>query len=253
MFLFKRGLLYFNLIFWIGGLEYVRLNKSLAWWFLGLEVVLLLITIWNFTKKTFNRRFFNFLITPMIFSISSFGLLLFVSVDLYYHLLVFVSGIMLFLFLEQILNYFYFAVRYQPYTLEYFSFYWNILAIMAFSSCLFGFRILYQYNLYLVASVYLILIFFITKEIFWVNKIEWEKYALFCLTLPIIMFELFVVFSYLPSSYYVNAVILTVVYYMMISLSRLFLQEKLNRRNLLSHIIVGGISILVVLFTAQWV
>ena len=253
MFLFKRLLLYFNLIFWIGGLEYVRLNKTWAWWFLGLAVVLLFLTIFDFTKKTFNRRFFNFLITPLIFSISVFGSLLFVFVDLYYHLIVLGSGIFIYLFLEQILNYFYFAVRYQPYTLEYFSFYWNMLAVMAFSSCLFGFYILYQFNVYLLAGIYLALIFLVTKEIFWVNKIEWNKYALFCVAIPLIMFELFVVFSYLPSSYYVNAIILTVIYYVLIGLSKLFLQEKLNSKNLLSHLIVGGVSMLVVLFTAQWI
>jgi hypothetical protein len=245
-------LLYFNLIFWIGGLELIRNYGSLALIFLGLEIVLIFLTVLNFTKNSFNKRFFNFLITPLIFAISFFGLLLLIENPWWYHGLTIGAGFFLYLFLEQILNYFYFAVRYQPYTLENFSFYWNMLAVFAVSASLFAALLFVGIKVWYLTAFFFIVIFILTKQIYWVNKIEWTKYAIFCWVTALTMSELFLVLNYLPTSYLVNGIVMAIVFYVMTGLGRLFLQDKLNARNIFNYLIMGGASLIAVLATAQW-
>ena len=236
----------------IAGFELMWVQKKIAWFVLAALVVLVVFSIWNFTKNTVNKRFANFLITPVVFTIAAFSFLLFIETPWLYHGVVVASALMMFLFLEQIFNYFYFAVRYQPYTLESFSLYWNVAAVFMISASLFGVVIFLMFNLAVVAAFYAVAIFVLTKQFFWVNKIEWARYALFCFAISLIMTEFFCAMRYLPTSYFVNGVIATIIFYVLICLSKLFLQDNLARKHIYNYLILSVVTVALVLATAQW-
>ena len=67
------------------------------------------------------------------------------------------------------------------------------------------------------------------------------------------MVEIFFALNFLPVSFYVNAFALTIVFYLMIGLSRQFLLENLNRKSVISHLVIASLVLVVVFASAQWV
>jgi hypothetical protein len=252
MFILRRILLYLNPILFIAGAELIRVQETSWWVFFLISLILLLVTIWEFAKRKLNKRFFNFLIAPLIFFLSSFSFLLFVENALVYRIAAIGSAFLLFLFLDQVLNYFYFSFKYQPYTLESFSFYTNIFAVFFLSTSLFSALIFLHYNRFLIAAIGLLFIGLMAYQIFWVNKISWAKSHLFVFIIPLCLTELFLAISYLPTSFFVNAFLISILFYLMIGLSRQFLLETINRKNVIYYLSISAAAIVAILATAQW-
>jgi len=157
MFVFRRLLLYLNPIYFIASLEFIKVKQGFWWLALLLGIVLILFTVFEFTKRKLEKKFFNFLLAPMILFLSSFAFLLFIEDILIYNVATIASAVFLYLFLDQIFNYFYFNLKYQPYTLESFSFYINILAVYFLASSLFSSLIFLRFNRFLFALVLIVL------------------------------------------------------------------------------------------------
>lgn len=253
MLISKKLLRYLNPIYFVFALEFIRIKKSWWWLVLVIGLLLLIFTVWDYSKKKFDKRFLNFLITPFFLWLCSFTLLLFTEQRFLYHGIVAAIALLLFLFLEQVLNYFYFPIKYQPYTLENFSFYLNLLSALALSVSLFGSLIFLRLNIFIAAAICYLVVFALVKQVFWANKIDWSKYLIFCFVIPLIISELFIALSYLPISFYVNGLIIALSFYLMVGLSRLFLVGNLNKKNTINYIIITALAIIILLATAQWV
>ena len=104
MFILKKFLLYLTALIFAAGAELIRLKPT--WWLIIIIVILLFLVfaIWNFSKKTINRRFLNFLITPVVFCLGVLVFLFFIEKNWLYHIIVILTAILLYLFLEQILK-----------------------------------------------------------------------------------------------------------------------------------------------------
>jgi hypothetical protein len=164
-----------------------------------------------------------------------------------------VVALLLYLFLQQILNYFYFSLKYQPYTLESFSFYINIVSIFFVATTLYGAIMFLQYNRFVIAGIGLFIFGLSVYQILWVNKISWMKSNLFLFAIPLTLAELFIAISYLPTTYLVDGVVVAIFFYMMIGLTRLFLLEQLNKKNVAVQLAFGALALAVVLATASWI
>ncbi|OGF30548.1 hypothetical protein A2300_01685 [Candidatus Falkowbacteria bacterium RIFOXYB2_FULL_35_7] len=89
-------------------------------------------------------------------------------------------------------------------------------------------------------------------SIYWSHKIIWAKSKLFIFIVPLILLELFWAVSYLPFNYYVNGILMAVFLYVLVGLGKLFLQESLNKKQIINYLVVAVISIILIVFSAQW-
>lgn len=252
MFIIRKILLYLTPLLFILGAEFIREYRELWWVMLVVSGLLLVVTVFDYTKRKLNARFFNFLITPFALFLSTYLVLFYLDSLIVYRGVTFGTAIFLFLILDQTLNYFYFSMKYQPYTLESFSFYTNILSMFYWSVSLFSTLIFLHYNRFIIAAIGLLMGGVLVYQLFWINKISWQKSQLFVYVIPIVLAELFLAISYLPSSFYVNAFLLTISFYLMVGLARLFLQENLNKKNVTTHILISAVSVILIIVTAQW-
>ena len=75
---------------------------------------------------------------------------------------------------------------------------------------------------------------------------------MFVAVIGLITTEIFLVATYLPSSVYVNAVLVTLAYYNMTGLARNWLLEIKERRILKRYVIISAVTFLIILATAKW-
>ncbi len=252
MFIVRRLLTYLNpLVFW-GGVELLRFYPRWWWAVLLFGVLLLLVTIWDFSKREWNKRLLFFLLSPFILFISSFVFVLFAENILLIRLVCAITAILLFLTIDQTLNYFYFSTKYQPYTLENLALFNNIISFFYFSSAIFSALIFLRIMLLLAVGLIYLVGFLLVFQIFWASKIEWSKSKIFCFIVPLMLTEIFIALTYLPLSFYVNALLLSTAFYFFVGLSRLFAQGNLNKRSVIIYSTIATISNILILITAQW-
>jgi hypothetical protein len=178
---------------------------------------------------------------------------MFIEKNIFFHVFAVLTSIFLFVYFGRILDYKFYPKRYQPYSLENFSWYLDILTIFLFFSFVFALIIFLKVNVvYLIIPVLLVCLL-LTYQLFWVNKITFSDSNVFIFAISLVLVELFVAVYYLPTSYFINSFILTIAFYLMTGLARYFLMGSLDKKRKLNFIIVSAVCLIVILATAQWV
>ena len=99
MYLIQRLMLWLSPVFWIVGLELIKYNYKLLWPITIILLIYLVAATWVVCKFKFNKTFFQFLILPLVFSISAFIFILFLVNPTAFHIFVFLVGIIIYLLL----------------------------------------------------------------------------------------------------------------------------------------------------------
>lgn len=252
MLILQRLLLFAAPVAWIAGLEIMKEYPS-WWWAAALFVAAsVFFAVWYACRRELNKVFFNFLILPLAFVFSAFVLALFVVNGVFFQALVLTAAFLLYVLLRQYYFYFNLPFRFQPYSLEGLSWLVGIVgAYFLFAGC-FGGLMLLQLNIWIVLPALIVPAAFSAYHFFWINKISFEKSRLAVLVVVLALAELFYAVSCLPTSYFVNAFILTASYYLMLGTGRLYFMNALTRKKLAAYFLVAGIAFVAVLLTAQW-
>lgn len=205
------------------------------------------------TKKVISKDFGHFLITPLFFISSGFLLLLFLDSPIIKQIFIIGLSIIYYLILSNLFSFKYQAHKYQPYALENLLSYINLISIFLFYSSIFCFNLFLGVSKLILLPIILIFTLTLNYQSFWVNKIDFKKSVLFTLIIGLIFLELFWAIFYLPTGYFVNAVILVVIYYIIMNISRDFLVNILEKKQIKKYLIIGFAVLTITLATAQWI
>lgn len=252
MHIIQRLIIFLAPVAWIVGLELMKKFSTLWWAAVLLIFLFIFFAVWHSSKQQFNKIFLNFLILPLALAFSGFSLALFIANALFFHIFAVLTAFLLYVLLWQYFLYFNLPYKYQPYSLEGLS--WCIGLIsgyFVFASC-FGGLILLKFNIWIILPVLLIVSAFITYQFFWINKIDFDKNWLAVLIVILVLAELFYAISCLPTSYFVNAFVLTVSFYLMLGLGKLYFLNALTQKKVFTYFIVAGLALLAIFVTAQW-
>jgi hypothetical protein len=136
--------------------------------------------------------------------------------------------------------------------LENISHFINLLSSFFIYTSVFAFYVLSVTRLrWLIASLFLITAI-LAWQTLWINKISKMRMRYLPWLMALIIVELFWVCHYWPTGFYVNGLILVVIYYVMINLSRLYFLDTLNKKYILKYLISSSLIIFLILLTAQW-
>ncbi len=192
-------------------------------------------------------------LTPLAFLASGTLYLLFIESILAKHILAAALAIFCGVFLENIFVYIYQHEKYQANSLENVSNYLNLASMFLFNSSLFGFSLFLNIALWKLSLIAFAFTFILTFQTIWINKINVKAAWLHIFVICLILFELFWAASFLPTSFYVNGLVIAISFYLMNNLTRLHLLGNLNRKIIRRYFILCGLIIFFVLLTAQWV
>lgn len=198
------------------------------------------------------KAFAHFLILPVVFSLVAFSFVLFMVTETAFYLVAVFCAMILYLMLRQYFVYFFLPLRYQAYSLESLNFYIILLTAFFLFSSGFAGVILLQLSLVVMSLIVAPIFALLVYQFFWIHKINIQKSWLYLLPICLIVLELFVSLAYLPTGYYVDAFVLAAFVYIMLGLSRLYVQGLLDKKKTWSFLLVGAIGVMAVLLTAKW-
>ncbi len=192
-------------------------------------------------------------LTPVVFVVSCATFLLFMEPLWVAIALPMIAGAFLFFFGEHLFRFIHTPSLYQPYALEHTSLVLHIASIYFLSTTFFGLQTFLQTPVWLLALFFFLVATALTYETLWVSKIRDASALKVALILGLVFTEFFVSFSLLPTSFFVNAAVTSVLFYTIIGMMRASLLQKLSRGVLRRYLLVGCVLSLLLLLTAQWI
>jgi len=198
------------------------------------------------------QEFWRFLISPGFFIFSVYLFLLIIESSFWRHFIIIAANLLLILILQNLFDRFYRASDYPVHSFESISGNINSLSlfllIVSFGALItFLDMAVWQLALLLLFSVTLL-----TYQTMWLAGLAIRCFWLYLIIINLIVLEIFWVWQFLPNTFYVKALTVTIVYYLAVNLSRNQLLGLLNKKMLQRYLTVGAAVLILVLLTAQW-
>jgi hypothetical protein len=206
----------------------------------------------TFFKIITDKEFVGFLLPSLLLIFGSFTFIIFLPAGLLRHLVVLLVSFLSFLFFRSIFLYFFRPEEYQTQSLENISLYLSLLSFYFFSTGLLGLVVFADFLLWQALLALLLVSFLLTWQIFWFQRFETKVGWLYIFILCLVMAEFFWAINFLPLNFYVGGLLLTVVYYLFLSLSRRQLTGTLEKRLIWHYLLLSLAIIAIVLVTAEW-
>ncbi len=158
------------------------------------------------------------------------------------------------LYAENLFAFYHLPSSYQAYSLEYLSLVIAVIASFFFASGGYAANMFLQEfaPIWMSAVVVFFATLFLTVAMFWVSKVGFETGRRYAFAGAVLMTELYVVLSFLPTSFITDAAVFALLFYCYLGFMRAHVLERLSRKVILRYAWSGCTLLLVVLGTAQW-
>lgn len=204
-------------------------------------------------QRLWSATFWALLITPFWLLVSSVSLIMIVESSFVRWLLVLAIPCLEALYLRQLFLYRYQTTSYQAYSLENYSVTLNVLVAFFGFSSLFGLKLFLGLGWSVLVPLCIALVVTIMYQSLWVQKMSNAQGVFWLLGIGIVLPEIFVSLGFLPTSHFVDGLIMAILFYLVFRLSRLALDKSFERRLIIRHVAVSFTLIIITLVTARWV
>lgn len=254
LYFLNRSIPFFTPVLILIGLEIVLIKPSLLWWIALFLLVIFFLSFWQLTNRKFNKEFWQLFSAPFLFFLSSllFFTLLTPKNDWLKHLIILFIVISLVVILESIFNFFHRREKYPLYTIENIYSYLDLITLFFSLTSFYSLIIFSNFPVWPFLLLVIFLVSLLGYQVFWANKILNRKSLTFILIISLIIGELFWIINFWPTSFYFNALFLTLFYYIMIGLSRYHLLDHLEKKIIKRYLIISGTCLLILLLTTPW-
>jgi hypothetical protein len=198
--------------------------------------------------------FWVFLGVPMFMVASSVFFFLFLESDAGKWLLALSVIASVGLYAENLFTFYHLPGAYQAYSLEYLSLVIAIASGFFFTAGANGAHLFLRdiVPLWIPSIIVFIASFLSTLAMFWVSKVGFETGRRYALGGAILMTELFVVLSFLPTSFVTNAAAYAVFFYVYLGLMRANVLEKLSKKVVRRYLLTASVLLVFIFVSAQW-
>ncbi|MFH1838181.1 MAG: hypothetical protein ABH808_01640 [Candidatus Kuenenbacteria bacterium] len=232
------------------------------------SILVLLIIFFSLAKlyswKLKSKNFWYFLITPFLFFISSILFFIFLEGHFFLKCIIISLFVVLQWFIYK--NIFFLLKKpekYQPNTIRNIFNFINLISIFFFANGFYALIIFIGIPVWLLTSILFLIVFLYLFQFFWINKIPEKKALFFALILGLVFIEIFFIISFLPTSFYVNGLILTLIYFNIKNISKKYFLNsiklkddqpptKIIKREVIQYLIINILILALILGTAQY-
>ncbi len=204
--------------------------------------------LWEFRRPAF----WVFLGTPSLLLISSIIFFLFLESDPAKWFLACVVTLAVALYAENLFTFYHMPSAYQAYALEYLSLVLYVGSGFFFTSGAYASQLFLLLPMWIPAIAVLVAVFLATIAVFWVSKVGFETGLVYAVAGAIVMAELYVALSTLPTSFVTNAATFSVFLYLFLVLSRAQVLDALNPKLAVRYIVSAFVLLMIILGTATW-
>lgn len=227
------------------------LNGNIFWPIVATLLVNFLYFLFLFLKK---KRWESllFILHSWIVTVTGFFYILILSSETFINSFIIIWSLLYFLYLESVFHYFYETKKVLLLDLKNIIAYINLVAIFFLTAFLINLHIFINFSIWLVFALVAVATFVLMICQLQVNKIKWRKSLLYALLMSMMMLEILISVIFLSVSFYVSAMVLTVLYYLLSSILVLNAKENLTKSAVWQYLAFTVVVILIISLTSQW-
>lgn len=233
--------------FWYG-LAQAQRFVSLASLVATLELVGMIVLL----RRTSLGERLTLLAPPAVVTIGAGAALFFLSPWYIRSAAVGAVGLGIWLYAEEVYRYSYEPTRYHPHAIEHLAGLLSILSLAGGMAGIFALRIFLDVRLVVLLPVTFVFALLVSASVFAVQPLSPRSLWSIVGIGAIVLTELTWAAHYLPATYWVNSLLVTVPFYVFLHLVRHELNHTLNRRIIRRYATVGSLALTAVVATAQW-
>ncbi|OGL83255.1 hypothetical protein A3B32_02055 [Candidatus Uhrbacteria bacterium RIFCSPLOWO2_01_FULL_53_9] len=192
-------------------------------------------------------------ITPALFVSAAVAFMLFVQDTWLLVVIATTTAIFIALFLEHVFRFIFAPGLYQPYALEHTSIVLHIASVYFFTTMFYGLNMFLHVPIWILALIFFVLAMAYVYETLWVSKIPAATAVTVSLLGAWLLVQLFVAVSFLPTSFFVDAALISVAFYVLLGVLRARLLQRLSELAMRRYAYGGGALAALILFTAKWI
>lgn len=234
-------------------LEKLFQSPKQIYWITFAVVAFSILSIWQLTdRKLLNKKFWQFIITPVLLLTSGILFLSFLEGVIIRQIFLVILVGAIWTYLEVIYLWLHFRPKYQPHSLENISTHLNLLTIFLTASGLYSLIIFFGLSLWALIIIFAIIATLLTHQMVWASGATLKSAWPYVLVISIVTLQVFMVVSLLPTSIYVSGLLVTLTYYVMTGISRNWLLDIKDNKVIQRYLIISSIFFILILLTAKW-
>ncbi|MFH0952022.1 MAG: hypothetical protein V1838_02415 [Patescibacteria group bacterium] len=234
-------------------LEWLLGNAFFIW---GVAIMLVLVSITatvllNRGETRGGRWHFTLLAGSYVISVILF--LTFLENNAIKHSHIISAGILWWLWVEQMYRFQYDTNSYVPFSVANVTSLLTLMASFYSITAAFAFKLLLNYPIWQLTLAVAIVAFVLSIETIWSEKLSPLRYWATPTIIGLVTAELFWVTSYLPTSYLVNGIVITIIFYVIVNLSRFFIKKELTKAIITRYLLVSLFMLILTIASARWI
>lgn len=238
------------LYFWLVKFMFYQ-TGFLFWFFLGLFLIDLLY-FWLIFFKTKKPEVWLWFLHSLILMLVGSAYVLILSSNLFINLFLVIWSLIYFIYLESIFHYFYETKKALLMDLRDITAYVNLIIFFFLITFLINIYIFLDWRAWLIILLAIPPTFLLLASQFKANQIASSKILLYASILTLVLIETLLAVLFLSVSFYVSAVIVLLLYYLLVSLAILKIKDQLTKGLISQYLIFAVIVIIIMALTSQW-
>ncbi len=226
--------------------------EYLLYFWLGLLATIAL-SLLAISKKELWLVRASFFISLLLFNSGMYFFLFFLSGETIRQTIIMATVFLNIVAWTQIFYYYFRTSKYQVNSLQNITNYLNLISFFTLTSVAFSLILYLAWPSWLISLGVFVVAAILTLQSMWVNKIELVKSWRFALVSGLINSEIFWAECFLPSSFLVNALIVTVAYYSIVNIGRYYFLDRLTKPVIVRYLIIGICVLVLTVVTARWI
>lgn len=254
MFLVTRFFPFFAFLLVVGGFEFSLSHPALYIAIVSLMVLLSTVAVIFLLRRNPDSERRTLLVPQALFlAAAGFAFAFLSSGGWLSHILIFLAGLSVWAYFEELYRYTYEPERYHQHAIEHLAGYLGIVAIAGFLAGIFALRIFLMVRLIFLMPITIVFAIAVSASIFAVQPLSrsslWSSSVIF----GILLTEMTLAVLFLPTHFWVDSLIITIPFYVTLHLVRHELNGTITTSLIRRYSLIGFFTICVVLLTAQWV
>lgn len=236
----------------------IFLEQSLAtpkqiYWLAPLCLGVIILAIWQLIDRSFyNKKFWQLLITPALLFASGLLFFSFLEGYLFQQAFLLVLVILIWAFLQVIFLMHHSRPHYQPYALENIIVHLNLIIIFFTAASFFSLIVFLGISLGILLVIFYLVTFLLAYQLLWVSGTTFTANWPYAVIITIVLTEIFWAVSFLPTSVYVNGLVLAISYYLIAGLTRNWLLEIKEKKVVRRYLLISILVFIITMLTAKW-
>lgn len=234
-------------------LEKLLQTPKQIFWITFVIVSFSILSIWQLTdRKLLSKKFWQFIITPVLLLTSGILFFSFLEGVVVRQIFLLILVIAIWAYMEVVYLWLHFRPKYQPHSLENISTHLNLITIFLTASGLYSLIVFFGFPTWALVIIFAIIASLLTHQMVWASGTTFKSEWPYVVVIGLITVQVFIATSFLPTSIYVNGLLVTLSYYVMTGISRNWLLGIKDKKVIKRYLVISGIFLVLILLTAKW-